>query len=126
MAPYRKPTPLNTKYGPTRKKRRYWQAIEEMRERFHSLSHEIILPFEIGYQFANATITIPQRGDKRNCVDLSEQNVKQYRFDRLKRMEKFNPEQRATKLLKDIQNELKTGRTARTDRMLRQFQHTRQ
>lgn len=82
-------------------------AIEEMRERFHSLSHEIILPFEIGYQFANATITIPQRGDKKKLLDLSEQNVKQYRFDRLKRMEKFNPEQRATKLLKDIQNELK-------------------
>ena len=82
-------------------------AIVEMRDRFHSTSHEILLPFEIEYKFGNAEVSVPQRGDKRKLVELSEKNVKQYRFDRLKQMEKFNPEQRATKLLKEIQNELK-------------------
>lgn len=82
-------------------------AITEMRERFKSDSKEIILPFEIGYNIENVNISVPQRGDKKKLVELSMQNVKQYRFDRLKRMEKLNPEQRAVKLLKDIQSELK-------------------
>lgn len=82
-------------------------AITEMRERFKSDSKEIILPFDIGYNIENVNISVPQRGDKKKLVELSMQNVKQYRFDRLKRMEKFNPEQRAVKLLKDIQSELK-------------------
>lgn len=82
-------------------------AITEMRERFKSYSREIIVPFEIGYHFENVTITVPQKGDKKKLLDLSIQNVKQYRFDRMKQMEKFNPEQRATKLLKSIQNLLK-------------------
>lgn len=81
-------------------------AIIEMRERFKSVSKEILLPFEIEYNFAGAVKTVPQRGDKKKLLDLSMQNVKQYRFDRLKRMEKFNPEQRAVKLLTDIKNEL--------------------
>lgn len=79
-------------------------AITEMRERFKSYSREIIVPFEIGYEFKNAVVTVPQKGDKRKLLDLSIQNVKQYRFDRMKQMEKFNPEQRATKLMKSIQN----------------------
>lgn len=82
-------------------------AIVEMRERFKSTSREILLPFEIEYKFDNAEIFVPQRGDKKKLVELSQKNVKQYRFDRLKQMEKFNPEQRATKLLKEIQEELK-------------------
>lgn len=82
-------------------------AITELRSKFKSTSREIIVPFEIGYQLDNVVITIPQRGDKKKLLDLSIQNVKQYRFDRMKQMEKFNPEQRATKLLKSIQNLLK-------------------
>lgn len=79
-------------------------AITELRERFKSVSREIIVPFEIGYDFGNAVVTVPQKGDKKKLLDLSIQNVKQYRFDRMKQMEKFNPEQRATKMLKSIQN----------------------
>lgn len=81
-------------------------AIVEMRDRFNSNSKEILLPFPIEFKMDNVEISVPQRGDKKKLVDLSLQNVKQYRFDRLKRMEKFNPEQRATKLLTDIQKEL--------------------
>ena len=82
-------------------------AITEFRQRFRSESKEIILPFEIPFTMDGVSITIPQRGDKKKLLDLSVQNVKQYRFDRLKQMEKFNPEQRAVKLLKEIQTELK-------------------
>ena len=79
-------------------------AIIELRNRFNSQSKEILLPFDIGYKLDNIEITIPQRGDKKKLLDLSIQNVKQYRFDRMKQMEKFNPEQRATRLLKKLQD----------------------
>ena len=82
-------------------------AIIELRNRFNSQSKEILLPFDIGYKLDNIEITIPQRGDKKKLLDLSIQNVKQYRFDRMKQMEKFNPEQRATRLLKKLQDLLK-------------------
>ena len=82
-------------------------AVVEMRERFGSKSREIIVPFEIGFDIENVSFTIPQRGDKKKLLELSQQNVKQYKFDRMKQMEKFNPEQRATKLMKEIQNRLR-------------------
>lgn len=82
-------------------------AVVEMRERFGSKSREIIVPFEIGFDIENVSFTIPQRGDKKKLLELSQQNVKQYKFDRMKQIEKFNPEQRATKLMKEIQNRLR-------------------
>lgn len=82
-------------------------AIIELRNRFKSQSKEILLPFDINYELNGVTITVPQRGDKKKLLDLSIQNVKQYKFDRLKQREKFNPEQRATKLLNSIRNLLK-------------------
>ncbi len=81
-------------------------AIVEMRERFGDASREILVPFEIGFELRNATFTIPQRGDKKKLLDLSVQNVKQYKFDRMKQMEKFNPEQRAVRTLKSLQEAL--------------------
>ena len=82
-------------------------AIIELRNRFKSQSKEILLPFDINYELNGVTITVPQRGDKKKLLDLSIQNVKQYKFDRLKQREKFNPEQRAAKLLNNIRNLLK-------------------
>lgn len=82
-------------------------AIIELRNRFKSQSKEILLPFDINYELNEVTITVPQRGDKKKLLDLSIQNVKQYKFDRLKQREKFNPEQRAAKLLNSIRNLLK-------------------
>ena len=81
-------------------------AIVEMRERFGDSSKEILVPFEIGFELKNVTFSIPQRGDKKKLLDLSLQNVKQYKFDRMKQMEKFNPEQRATRTLKSLQDAL--------------------
>ena len=69
-------------------------AIVEMRQKFQSLSREIIVPYPISFELDNVTITVPQKGDKKKLLDLSIKNVKQYRFDRIKQAEKFNPEQR--------------------------------
>jgi excinuclease ABC subunit C len=82
-------------------------AIVELRQKFPSQAKEIILPFEIEFPIENIHITIPQRGDKKKLLDLSTQNVKQYKFDRLKQREKLNPEQRSAAILKNLQDKLK-------------------
>lgn len=82
-------------------------AIQEIRSRFKSKAKEIIVPFEINWSLSNATFSIPQRGDKKHLLDLSEMNGKQYKFDRLKRSEKLNPEQKQTRLMKELQAKLK-------------------
>jgi excinuclease ABC subunit C len=81
-------------------------GIVEMRKRFNSNSPEIVVPFLPDTLSDELTYTIPQKGDKKKLLELSTQNVKQYKFDCLKRAEKFNPEQRTTRLLKTIQTDL--------------------
>ncbi|KAA6342348.1 UvrABC system protein C [termite gut metagenome] len=81
-------------------------GIIEMRERYQSQSHEIIIPFNIGMELNNIVFTIPQRGDKKKLLELSLLNVKQYKADRMKQAEKLNPEQRSMRLMKEIQKEL--------------------
>ena len=85
-------------------------GIIEMRERYKSQSREIIVPFELNMELKAVPFTIPQRGDKKKLLDLSIQNVKQYKVDRLKQQEKLNPEQRTTRLLKEIQQQLHLDR----------------
>ena len=81
-------------------------AIVEMRERFCSNAKEIILPHEVDINLEEAIITVPQRGDKKALLDLSLMNCKQYRIDRLKQAEKLNPEQKQTRLMKELQDKL--------------------
>ena len=85
-------------------------GIIEMRERYKSLSREIIVPFEIDMELKDVIFTIPQRGDKKKLLDLSILNVKQYKADRMKQAEKLNPEQRSVRLMKEIQDELHLDR----------------
>lgn len=82
-------------------------AIPEIRERFNSHAKEIIVPFELDFKVKDAEFFIPQRGDKHHLLELSEMNARQYKFDRLKQAEKLNPEQRQTRLMKELQNALK-------------------
>ena len=81
-------------------------GIIEMRERYKSLSREIIVPFEVDMELNNVVFTVPHRGDKKKLLDLSLLNVKQYKADRMKQSEKLNPEQRSMRLMKEIQQEL--------------------
>jgi len=78
-------------------------GISEMRERFGSKAKEIIVPFEMDMEMNEAIFTIPQKGDKKKLLDLSMMNVKEYKVDRIKQEEKLNPEQRATRLLTELQ-----------------------
>ena len=81
-------------------------GIVELRERFKSDAREIIVPQEVNVELENVTFTIPQRGDKKTLLDLSIMNGKQYKFDRLKQAEKLNPEQKQTRLMKELQEKL--------------------
>lgn len=81
-------------------------GIVEMRSRFGSKSQEVIVPFIPDLSLNNVIFTIPQRGDKRKLLELSEQNVKQYKVDKLKKAEALNPEQRSIRILKEIQASL--------------------
>ena len=82
-------------------------AIPEIRERFGSKAKEILVPFEMEWKMKDAEFFVPQRGDKKHLLDLSEMNGKQYKFDRLKQAEKLNPEQKQTRLMKELQEKLK-------------------
>ncbi len=85
-------------------------GIVQIRERLGSTSREIIVPFEPDTQLDGIPFTVPQRGDKKTLLDLSAMNGKQYKFDRLKQSEKLNPEQKAVRLMKEIQDALKLPR----------------
>ena len=82
-------------------------GIMEIRERFSSKAKEIIVPFEMDLELEGITLTVPQRGDKKTLLDLSIMNCKQYKLDILKQAEKLNPEQKTTRLMKQIQDTLK-------------------
>ena len=82
-------------------------AIPDIRERFKSHAKESIVPFEMEWKMKEATFVIPQRGDKKHLLELSEMNGKQYKFDRLKQAEKLNPEQKQTRLMKELQEKLR-------------------
>lgn len=81
-------------------------AIPEIRERFKSKAKEIIVPFEMEWTLNDAQFFVPQRGDKKHLLELGEMNGKQYKFDRLKQTEKLNPEQKQTRLMKELQQKL--------------------
>lgn len=82
------------------------EAIVEIRKRFMSDAKEVVVPFEMDFKLKDAEFFIPQRGDKKHLLELSEMNCKQYKFDRLKQAEKLNPEQKQTRLMKELQEKL--------------------
>ena len=82
-------------------------AILEIRKRFKSTAKEIIVPFELDFRIKDAEFVIPKRGDKWHLLELSEMNAKQYKFDRLKQSEKLNPQQKQTRLMRELQEKLK-------------------
>ena len=82
-------------------------AILEIRKCFKSTAKEIIVPFELDFRIKDAEFVIPKRGDKWHLLELSEMNAKQYKFDRLKQSEKLNPQQKQTRLMRELQEKLK-------------------
>lgn len=85
-------------------------AFAEMRTRYRSTAKEVLVPFKPETQIDGVEWVVPQKGEKKKLLDLSILNVKQYRADRLKRTDKLNPEQKQTRILKELQNSLKLER----------------
>jgi excinuclease ABC subunit C len=81
-------------------------AIVELREKLKSNSKEIVLPFKIDIDLKGIQFVVPQRGDRKKLLDLAEQNVRQFKLDKLKQTEKLNPDQRAIQLLEAIKEKL--------------------
>ncbi len=81
-------------------------GIVEMRQRYGSESKEVIVPFPVEQFTQNFKLTVPQKGDKKVLLDLSRQNVLQYKKDRLSQADKLNPEQKTTRLMKELQDAL--------------------
>lgn len=81
-------------------------AIYEIRQRYSSPAKEIIVPFHPEIEMEGITFSIPVRGDRKKILDLSLQNVKQYKIDLLKQQEKLNPEQRSTRILSTVKKDL--------------------
>lgn len=81
-------------------------GIVEMRERYQSTSKEVVIPFPIDINIEGVTFVIPERGDRKHLLELSQMNVRQYRIDSLKQAEKLNPEQRSTNILRELQKKL--------------------
>lgn len=81
-------------------------GIVEMRKRFKSNSKEVVVPFDPQLELEGVKFIIPERGDKRTLLELSEMNGKQYKIDRLKQAEKLNPEQKQVRLMKELQEKL--------------------
>ncbi|MDI9544704.1 MAG: excinuclease ABC subunit UvrC [Bacteroidales bacterium] len=81
-------------------------GIYEMRSRFKSESKEVVVPFIPSMELDNVQFHVPKRGDRKKLLDLSKNNVRQYKIDLLKQEEKLNPEQRSTRILQTLKKDL--------------------
>ena len=82
-------------------------VIQEARERYLSTSHEIIVPFDLDFSLDNITFTIPQRGDKKKLLELSERNALTYKHEKLKQIMNRNPEKRTERIMETMQKDLR-------------------
>lgn len=88
-------------------------AIAEIQNKFETEASEVIVPFMPDMKFNNFHFTVPQRGDKKKLLDISEKNAKQYHIDKLKQSEKLNPEQRVLRTLTTIQKDFRLSELPR-------------
>ncbi|MBA3705064.1 MAG: excinuclease ABC subunit UvrC [Bacteroidetes bacterium] len=82
-------------------------AIAELRERFSSNAKEIIVPFKIETEFPDVEFVIPQRGDKKHLLELSERNVEYYRRDKIKQENLIDPERHTKRILEQMKKDLR-------------------
>jgi excinuclease ABC subunit C len=81
-------------------------AIIELRERFQLLTREIIVPFNLDLG-DKIKITVPQLGDKKQILELSERNAKYYRLDQLKQMQIVDPERHTNRIMAQMKKDLR-------------------
>ncbi len=88
-------------------------AIAEAKSKFKNQTKEIIVPFVPDYETDKCVFTVPQRGEKRKLLDISQKNAKQYKLDKLKNAEKLNPEQRTMRVLTQMQKDFRLNELPR-------------
>lgn len=88
-------------------------AIGEAGAQFRNEAKEVIVPFVPDYESDRVTFIVPQRGDKRKLLEISQRNARQYKIDKLKNAEKLNPEQRVTRLLTRMQKDFRLNELPR-------------
>lgn len=77
-------------------------VLPEMRERFSSQNKEVLIAHSIGLELDGITFFVPQRGDKKSLIDLSQRNTKFFRMDKLKQEKIKNPERHTERILEQI------------------------
>ncbi|WP_285010535.1 excinuclease ABC subunit UvrC [Pedobacter faecalis] len=82
-------------------------AITEFRNKFHSTSKEIIVPFEITLMDEGLKFTVPKLGEKKKLLELSEKNVLFFKKEKLNQYEKLNPDLRTDRILSQMQKDLR-------------------
>jgi excinuclease ABC subunit C len=82
-------------------------AIVELRTKLKSKTKQLLVPFLPDLELVNVTFSIPSRGDKKKLLDLSMQNVREYKLEKLKQAEKLNPDHRMMRILNTLQKDLK-------------------
>lgn len=82
-------------------------SIIELRQRFHSFSQEIIVPFLPDMSLPGVRFTVPQRGDKKMLLDLSVRNVKFYLQDKIKQLSVKDPERHTKRILEQMKKDLR-------------------
>ena len=81
-------------------------AVVELRERFHLTSKELILPFEL--DFGNSIkVTVPQLGDKKSILELSQRNAKYHRLEQLKQIQIVDPERHTNRIMTQMKKDLR-------------------
>ena len=87
-------------------------AITEIRQRFHSQSKEVYVPFQLDLG-EHIKVTVPKLGDKRKILDLSKRNAMYYRMDRLKQMKIVDPDRHANRIMAQMKVDLKLSEEPR-------------
>ena len=87
-------------------------AVTEIRQRFHSNSKEVYVPFEIDLG-EKVKVTIPKLGDKKNILDLSKRNAKYYRMDKLKQIKIVDPDRHANRIMAQMKSDLRLSEEPR-------------
>jgi len=83
------------------------EALIEIRNKFHSTSKEIFLPFYLSVEIPEAKITVPKVGDKRRIVELSIRNAREYRLEKMKQVQIVDPERHTNRIMAEMKTNLR-------------------
>lgn len=83
------------------------EALIEIRKKFDSTSKEILLPFHLSVEIPNVKVLVPKVGDKKRIVDLSERNAKEYRVEKLKKIQIVDPDRHTNRIMAEMKHLLR-------------------